>query len=188
MSGEPPPPLPQRLLELGLVGGTRVGVDAQGELEIVRAGHPPERRPLAPGLRWPTPVVGCVSPTRSCCLIGLARHDLLLVIRAAADIERADLEEAEAADLEEAAPVRRLELGPRLAGSLEMALHPAGRGFVVVLECGVIRLDERGDEIWRLDRVTVGWRFVAERDGALWLEDREGNLVGFDSRTGFERL
>lgn len=162
-----------------LAGDACVRVDPTGVLEIVRGGVSVLRRPLTSEARWPTPVIGCASAAGTTALVGLARHDLLLLVSALAETPSGSRGHA---------PLRRIDLGPRLAGSEEMALDRAGPGFVVVLECGVIVLDERGTERWRLDRVTVGWRVVTERDGALWLEDREGNLVGFDVETGLERL
>jgi len=158
------------LFEAALEGGAAVRVDAEGWLVVDRPGTETERFELAPTVRWPTPVTGCAARSGASALVGLARFDAAIFVPAR--------------DL----GCRRVDLGPRLAGSEAMQITPISFGFVVVLECGVLCIDDGGRECWRLDRVTVGWRFVAERDAAIWLEDHEGELVGFEAATGFERL
>lgn len=157
------------LLQLGLAGGVSLRVTRGGVLEVERPGEAPESLPLAPDLTWPTEVAGCASGSGASALVALVRHDALFLVAAG---RRGCL---------------RVALGERIAHSEQLGLFAAGPGFVVLYEHGLVALDEAGRERWRIDRVTFDWRLVDEHDGALWLSDTHGNLLGFDAETGIER-
>jgi len=76
--------------------------------------------------------------------------------------------------------------GERLPRAEEMELVAAGDLFIVVTEKGISALSGDGNERWRIDQTTYGWRFVGEEDGRVWLSDAGGNLIGFDRVTGAE--
>ncbi len=82
---------------------------------------------------------------------------------------------------------RRLPLGDRIPNAAQLSIVAIAGGFAVLTEHGLAVIDEEGRERWRIDRVTFDWRFVDEREGALWLADADDNLLGFDTSTGWER-
>jgi len=79
-----------------------------------------------------------------------------------------------------------IETGERLRRVEEMELIASGDLFIVVTENGIAALAGDGGERWRIDQTTYGWQFVGEADGAVWLSDTNGNLIGFDCASGIE--
>jgi len=74
----------------------------------------------------------------------------------------------------------------RLRRSEELSLHGIESGYLVISENGVAALDHSGQERWRIEEVTCGWRLEADAQDILWLRDTAGNVVGIDARTGRE--
>ncbi len=140
-----------------------------GLLEIDRHAGAIVSTPLAPDASWPTPVVGCAARSGASALVGCVRHDAMVWVPA------------------NGSGSRRCVIGERIAHSEQLRIVALEGGFLVIHENGLVRIDEHGTELWRVDRVTVDWQLVGERDGAVWLSDHDGNLLGFDAGTGFER-
>jgi len=157
------------VLEFEWASGGGLRLDARGELDLRQADGSRTRRPLAAEIAWPTPVVGARAASGDAALIGFRLHPLLVHVRA-----------------EPGAP-RRIALGERIAHSEQLEILAVTGGFLVRFERGLLLVDEVGRDLWHVDRVTFDWRFVGERDGALWLVDEGGNLLGFGLADGFER-
>jgi hypothetical protein len=157
------------LLALDWAGGAGMLLDARGTLHVRHEDGSREAQPVAPELDWPTPVVGVASPEGGSALIGFTLHPLL--VHVSSQLGR----------------LRRIALGERLPHAEQLDLFAVAGGFLARLEHGLVFVDESGRDRWYVDRVTFDWRFVAERDGALWLVDEGGNLLGFSSDTGLER-
>ncbi len=152
-----------------LAKGAALRVTAAGALEIERADRPVEHITLAQPSRRPPPIAGAASHSGAAALVACAGDDQLVWVSA------------------DAGPTRRLPLGERIPNAAQLAIFAVEGGFGVLTEHGLASIDERGHERWRVDRVTFDWRFVDERDGALWLADADGNLLGFDAAAGWER-
>ncbi len=84
------------------------------------------------------------------------------------------------------ASTRLVILGDRLPRVEQLELAAVRDAFVVVFENGLVVLGERGEERWRLEQITYGWRLVDEQEGQLFVSDANGNLLGFDLETGLE--
>lgn len=74
----------------------------------------------------------------------------------------------------------------RLPRAEVLRLHAVSGGFLVVTENGIAALDETGNERWRIDDVTFGWRLLVDAGEVLWLCDGSGNVLGLDAVTGRE--
>lgn len=144
-------------------------VQADGLLVVEGARRRRDVVALAPDASWPTAVVGRVSSDETSALVGTEKHDALVWLSVRSE------------------QPRRFTLGERLAYSERLAISPVSAGFLVLHERGLIRIDDTGRESWRVDRVAPDWRFVGERDDALWVADHDGNLLGFDLADGVER-
>jgi hypothetical protein len=146
-----------------------VRVTPDGRVEIESRGGQREAAALAPAVDRPTRVVSCRARSSASALVGLVSSDVL-VLASAQDFG-----------------LRRCALGERIPNAEQLQIVPVEGAFAVIYENGIALIDDAGRERWRIDRVCFDWRFVDERDGALWLADHDGNLLGFDAATGFER-
>jgi len=155
---------------LELAGGVSIALTPEDVLRVERPGEPDEHVELGgPGDARLHITVRVATDGRSA-LLARVEGDRLLFVAAATPA------------------VRWLELVERLAHATQLHIEPVARAFVVISENGLLCIDaENGQERWRLDRVTFDWTFVAEREGAVWLSDAEGNLLGFDLTSGDER-
>jgi len=157
------------ILDFDWRSGGGVRLDARGVLHVRRADGSQTLQPLAAEIAFPTPVVGVRAASGDSALVGFTLHPLLVHVCA----ERGSL--------------RRIALGERIARAEQLEIVAATGGFLVRLERGLIFVDDAGRDRWHVDRVTFDWRFVAEREDALWLVDEGGNLLGFGLDGGLER-
>lgn len=157
------------VLDFAWRSGGGVRLDARGALHVRRADGSRTLQPLAAEISWPTPVVGVAAASGDSALIGFTLHPLLVHVCARRESPR------------------RIALGERIAHAEQLEVVAATGGFLVRLESGLVFIDEAGRDRWHVDRVTFDWRFVAERDDALWLVDEGGNLLGFGLHDGLER-
>jgi hypothetical protein len=157
------------LLAFDWDAGGSMRLDAQGMLHIRRPDGHRESHRLVPEIDWPTPVVGAASASGETALIGFLLHPLLVHVSS------------------RSLNPRRIALGERLRHAEQLELFAVSEGFLARLENGLVFVDDDGRARWHVDRVTFDWRFVAERDGALWLGDEGGNLLGFSVDAGLER-
>jgi len=74
----------------------------------------------------------------------------------------------------------------RLRRVEELGIVAVDSLFLAITENGILAVDEAGRELWRISETTYGWRFVGSQDGALWLTDVGGDLIGIDPATGEE--
>ena len=148
--------------------GGDVSVYGDGSLVARRTGTGEERHVLAPTIEPRTKAPCVASKDGSAAMVGLEGDDTILHLDAASP------------------GVRRILLGERIPNAWQLEVFAIAEGFLVRYERGLVCVSTRGRERWRTEGVTFDWRFVDERDGAVWLEDESGNLVGFDVATGVE--
>ena len=140
-----------------------------GVLVVEREGEAPERHMLAPAIEPRAAVAWAASRDGRSAMIGLECGEA--VVHAGADSKG----------------VRTIVLGERIPNAWQLDVVAIADGFLVRFERGLVCVATNGRERWRSEGVTFDWRFVAERDGGVWLVDESGNLVGFDVATGVER-
>ena len=143
-------------------------VDRDGVLHIEQPDGSTVSSAMAPELDWPAPLESARSTSGVAVLFGLVHGDLLVHVGPGRN------------------GFRRLVLGERLPHAEQLGVHAVSGGFLVRFENGFFFVGDEGRERWRVDRVTFDWRFVAERDQALWLSDASGNLLGFTLDSGIE--
>jgi hypothetical protein len=79
---------------------------------------------------------------------------------------------------------RALPIGDRIPGSQQLEIIALDELFLVITENGILAVDRRGRELWRIDEVTYCWHFEGAEQGCLWFSDASGNLLGYDARDG----
>ena len=82
----------------------------------------------------------------------------------------------------------RVALRERLPGVTQLEIVASRDLFLARSENQLIAVETDGRERWCVECITYDWRFVSHSDDSVWFADSEGNLLGFDSASGQERL
>ncbi len=81
---------------------------------------------------------------------------------------------------------RAIPIGERLRRAEQLQIVESGDLFLALSENGILAIDERGEELWRIGQVTYDWSYVGRDESGLSLCDAHGNLLVFDPQTGRE--